>query len=768
MEVTSRRAAAVARASISSTLIGAGVLVASLLASPAAMAQATPPLSTQQTTILQRLTVSATRSTKNVLDVPMTVSVITAADLEKRVVRDIQDLVRYEPGVVVDRQTSVTNPWGQLNSFSIRGMGGNRVQLLVDGSRIQERVTDGSRDFVDPFNMKAVEIVRGPNSVLYGADALGGVVAFRTKDPSDLLEGKDKPWAVEIKSTFDSFDNSWRKQITGAYDFGDLEVIATVGNLTSTQPRLTNADPDGGIWGCTRPAYFRCDQLLPADTSAYNGLVKAVWTPNEDHEIKVTGEFFERHTLVQQIWDSGATTGAPTPTAYITNAYPRDLYMERYRLAIEHDWQVHAPWLDNVHWQVSYSPQGRKTISTAYRTYSNRQQRVYQLRDYSETFLEGDLQLESSFNLGASSHRLTYGFDGDFTKGDYTGTNETYRSDTGATVTTINQGFSFPRVETVRADLFLQDEIKLLNDRLTLTPGVRLATYSIDPTGDKTYPGLPGFRPEAITTTELLKKFGAVYELDDTYSVYASYGEGFKMPTSAQLFQSSSNIFDPGTKIVPNPDLRPESVQSYEAGVRGAFANGWFSVGGFYADYADFIMGLQQVPGAPAGTVTSINVSDVQLWGIEVSGEYEFYDGIFATANLSYQHGTQRLGPAADETAFDGAVPLTAVLGVRYEIPEHGLELEFVGTFGAGPTERSDPDAFKPEGFAVFDAFATWSPNENVKVNFGIQNIFDTRYFPNTLSNYANTADPAVARVNPLELQVAPGRTFKVGTTVSF
>lgn len=248
------RAAAPNSTHLRLALIGGTALASSLLMAGAVQAQAS--LTATQATQLQRLTVTATRNASKVLDVPMTVSVITAEDLDKRVVRDIQDLARYEPGVGVARQTSIANPFGQLTGFTIRGMGGNRVQMLVDGARVQEQVIDGSRDFVDPFNLKAVEIVRGPNSVLWGADALGGVVAFQTKDPSDILRGQDKPWGVEIKSAFDSFDNSWRKQITAAYDFGDVEILGSFGNLTSTEPKAIKADPEGGIWGCPiRPAF---------------------------------------------------------------------------------------------------------------------------------------------------------------------------------------------------------------------------------------------------------------------------------------------------------------------------------------------------------------------------------------------------------------------------------------------------------------------------------------------------------------------------------
>ena len=117
-------------------------------------------LTEAQTTILKRITVTATRAAKNVLDVPASVTVIDKETLEKHVVRDIQDLVRYEPGVQVDRSSSLTQPWAQLGGFTVRGVSGNRVQMQVDGARTIESIIDGGRDVIDPFNMKSVEIVK--------------------------------------------------------------------------------------------------------------------------------------------------------------------------------------------------------------------------------------------------------------------------------------------------------------------------------------------------------------------------------------------------------------------------------------------------------------------------------------------------------------------------------------------------------------------------------------------------------------------------------
>lgn len=712
---------------------------------------------------LDQITIVAARTTGNVLDVPMTVSVIDRATLQRHVVRDIQDMVRYEPGISVTRQTSLTNPFGQLTGFNIRGMGGNRVQILVDGSRVQEQITDGSRDLVDPFTVRSVEIVRGPNSVLQGADALGGVVSFRTLNPTDILDGT-KPWAVELKTAYDSYDDSFRKQATAAAEAGDFKFLASFGHLGASEGDFSNARADGGQWGCPRETIWPCNKAFPADTNAYNGLMKLQWNPTEDHEFKLTGEWFNRKTTIEQKYDSSAALGG-----YTNDSWQRDLDMERYRFALDHKWTVNADWLDELNWRVSYSPQKRNTFSNQFRTYPTREQQNIQVRNYSENFLEADIQANSSFELGGVSHNLTYGFDGDLTKTDYAGENITNNLTTGTSTTVTNQGFNFPKVDTVRADIYVQDEIKLLDDRLTISPGLRLANYSINPTGDDDYSPLPGFEPRKIEETKLIKRISAMYDLNDTYSLYAGYGEGFKMPTSQQLFVSSLSIGSTGfVEVIPNPNLKPEYVRSYEAGIRGKLDRGYFSLTGFYADYKDFIRSLQPVPGA-ADKYTSDNVENVRIWGVEFGGEYEVYDDIFVNAALSYQKGKQRISSGAEETAFDGAVPLTAILGLRYLIPEWNLETEFVGTFAKGVGERSDPNAFKPGGYAVFDAYAKWSPTKNVDLDFGIQNIFDRRYFPNTIAGtITNTVLPSVANANPPEMQIAPGRTFKLGATVRF
>ena len=76
--------------------------------------------------------------------------------------------------------------------INIRGIGGNRVAILVDGVPLSDQFDTGSfsnatRDFIDAGLIQNIEVLHGPASALYGSAAIGGVVAVRTPDPADIV-----------------------------------------------------------------------------------------------------------------------------------------------------------------------------------------------------------------------------------------------------------------------------------------------------------------------------------------------------------------------------------------------------------------------------------------------------------------------------------------------------------------------------------------------------------------------------------------------------
>ena len=137
--------------------------------------------------LFDSVTVSATLNPSVVRDTPGTVAVIDDETIARRLVENVGDLVKFEPGVYVE---TVANRVG-LNGFNIRGIGGNRVMTQVDGVETAEQFDFGPFNVhqfaLDLDTLKSAEIVRSAGSALYGSDALGGVVSFFTKDPADYL-----------------------------------------------------------------------------------------------------------------------------------------------------------------------------------------------------------------------------------------------------------------------------------------------------------------------------------------------------------------------------------------------------------------------------------------------------------------------------------------------------------------------------------------------------------------------------------------------------
>lgn len=716
--------------------------------------------------IIDAITLYADRQPKRLLDVPQTVTVIGSEEIEKRMVRDINDLVRYEPGVTVAKITSGTDPWSNNSGFTIRGVSNNRVQMLVDGTRVIESIVDGNRDFIDMSNLKAVEIIRGPAGVMWGADALGGVVAFTTKDPEDYLRGRN--FGGQLSSYFDSYDNSFYKSAAVAARWGQFAGSLSVAQRSFNEGTLSKARADGGIWGCPRnPQAIRCNELNPLEGDDLDLLAKIVWTPNAEHEVKLTGEFVTKQSTVNQLSDLGPAT---SPAGSFNLGHIRDQDKNHWRGTLLHRYTPNLGWLDNLRWQISHSPYQRELNSNRRYLRLGAQWNLNAFLDYKEEFTEGDLQLNSSFTSLGVLHKLTYGGYYNITKTDYVRRDTTTNLTTGDVTVANAGGFNFADATTKRADAFFQDELNFLNGRIVVAPGVRYATYELDPRPNSFYKSVPGKEPRTIDSQKLLSQFSTTVHWNDQYSTFFRFAEGFKMPTAQQLYTSVPNGGGPGSDLIPNPDLQPESVESYEIGLRGKFSDGFFSVSVFKSDYDNFIQNFVFVPSItiPGNEdITYKNLSKVNLWGVEVSGEYRVNDKWSVNVTASYVDGTQQATAGAPITKYDGTTPITIVTGLRYVDPGTGLDAQLINTWADKTGGRSSPTLYRASSYSVFDGLLSWKPKSvpGLTLNASVLNIFDTRYFRslNGTTTYEIAPITSVRVSNPLELQTAPGRTFKVG-----
>lgn len=733
---------------------------------------------------MDAITVTATRQEQKILNVPQTINVITRQTMDDHNVNNVEEMLRHTPGVHVNRQVSVANSaFGDLGSISMRGVGGNRILTVVDGDRILESAgvqgDVGNRMFVDTQMLKSAEISRGPASTLWGADAMGGMVSYQTIDPDDLLKGRE--FGGKASLGWDGLNYGKSEHGSMAFQFNDTtQALLGYTHRTYEETRLRRArDRNCGREG------FPCDKLPPSHTEVDNVLAKLVYRPNQDHQFKLTGEFFEA--------DTNSHIPFMSATGAALNGYDhRNQDQKRWRFALEHKWDVNANWLDNLKWRISYSEQEREvrrdrnyfTDPTDYMSlygpmmgamigrmmglsypYVKPGDHINTRRDtdYEQNFWQADIQLTSSFDWADTSHKLTYGFQGDLTETKYSVEETDYTAGTFKKGSQLSNRMNplFPNADTTRADLYIQDEIKLFGDRLTVTPGIRRAHYSVDPKGGSGFQDVTGYEARKISENKWLPQIGAIFKFDDTYSTYARYAKGFKMPTAQQLFMS----FEGDTmSLIPNPDLKPETVDTYEIGFRGKYDKGWFSVGAFYSDYDDFIAQRQQSP----TTISYDNLDQMRIYGVEASGEWQFARNWSLNGSVDWQYAKYE-DENGNKTPWN-VPPLTAVVGLKWKMPEYNITSELFGTF-ARAVRRVDKDSegkdnFKPGGYAVFDGYVNWQMTKNLKLTASVTNILNKRYFDYTAGDWSvdNKTNPA----NPLELYTAPGRTFAISLQADF
>lgn len=160
------------------------LLVTGLLALPA-LAQA-------ENAADEKIVVTATQTKHTTLSAPASVSVITRAELEKMSVNNVSDAVKKLPGININPSST----YGR-NEIKIRGMRADYTLLLVNGRRINSQeslATDMGNDFdlssIPMSAIERIEVIRGPMSSLYGADALGGVVNVILRQPGENVAGE--------------------------------------------------------------------------------------------------------------------------------------------------------------------------------------------------------------------------------------------------------------------------------------------------------------------------------------------------------------------------------------------------------------------------------------------------------------------------------------------------------------------------------------------------------------------------------------------------
>lgn len=526
---------------------------------------------------LEEVVVTATKTERKIAEVPASVSVITAKDIQSQQAVKVEDLLRNVEGVDVQSEAS-----GFAGSLILRGVGGSfagkNTQVLVDGMAVEPQALNANGspalEFAGLGDIERIEVVRGPASSLYGPSAMGGVINILTKrwtgEPGGEVElGLGSHNAQSVRAAVGGASEKFDLRVS-ASDFQTDGFIAQPKEYAWNQKDLAGRDWSDRKFGVQMGVYPTAHQEITFGVRNYS--LDAAWVggrPNyrQDREgtlydlgykldLGSVGDLKVKYTSAS-VKDNLTMDGLPL------NGDPTDF--TRY---ITDKRDVGADTLE-VQGNFRLTPGNLLTVGASHSTGE-------QTETVATDILLGS-PVEISWGIGA----------------DYLTRSRTTE-------------------KTSITGLYLQDEIRV-SENLLLNIGGRYDRYKLH--GNTTYEwdnfGTDTTRRDPDSTDNVFTpRVGLRYKLAERTSLYASYGEAYVPATHLLRYRANP--------ACNNPDLKAERSTSTEIGLNQDWAGLSGRLALFQTDYQDKI---EKAYPAGCPSFGYENVSAVQVNGIEAALE---------------------------------------------------------------------------------------------------------------------------------------------------
>ena len=666
---------------------------------------------------LDPIVVVASKRPRALSDVVGQVSVLNADFIERYLVENIDELLRYEPGLNVENSGT---RFGS-NAINIRGIGGNRVAIEVDGIPVRDRFaigsfSDGGRILSETDRIKRLEVLYGPASTLYGSDALGGVMAVTTWDPDDMLaRGDGKSW-YSLRGGYQGADSS----IVGSG-------LAAWGN-----------DRNGILFAATWRDGHELDNQAPADAPRDNQdwnsqdyFVRYTHDTQKNNRLRLTLSDYRRDikTNIESLPGSGRFRN--------TTSLKGDDSDKNRQLSIEY--QFSNSWANGLAraFDVNSSTQ---QLTHEERAASVKPVRLERYFYYDQDFSGLELNIFRDLSLDRSDHHFGAGIE--FQRTDSSELRDGFQQSLiDGSISNVVLGEDlpvrdFPNSRTDELGIFIQDEISLGEGRWELVPAIRYDRYDLDPRPDAIYmEGNPGTETVSISEDNFSPRLGVLYHINDKLGIYAQYANGFRAPP----FEDANIGLDIplfNVRAIPNPDLRSETSQGIELGFRYISNSTNLTLALFDTHYDDFIETKARIGVDPESGVLlfqSRNIDSARIYGLDLRLEQDLAAWRESLENWSLNAAAywSRGKNQENDQPLNSVSPPQMVLGVSWYSSNGQWNANLTGTFTAAQN-RIDETAgarFHTPSWITADLTAAWHINDHFDLRAGIYNLTDETYW---------------------------------------
>lgn len=656
---------------------------------------------------LDPVLITATRNEKPLSEVPYSASVIELDNNKsKAIYRTVPEALKYEPGIMVQKTGH-----GQGSPY-IRGFTGFRTLFLIDGIRLNNSVwRDGPNNYVgtvDAYSISNMEVVRGPSSVLYGSDAIGGTVNMISKGNTNTETGFNLHPSIYYRFADAENSHTGHAEASGNYDdkmgflvglsykdYGDV----VGGDPVGLQPKTGYRDMD---------VNFKGDYALTPDS-------------------KLT--FAHQHVQLDDAWRSHSTQYARSwnGTTDVGTDQQRIIDQQRELTYVKYQGKNFHGLFDNFNATMSFQQQDENEFRIQRAGTANNRNPI-QDQGFKVDTVGLTLQADKATDFGKWTYGLEYYHDSvDSHKFNYNA-NGSFRS--SEVQGPVADGAAYDLF-----DIFIQNEYALL-DSLDMIVGGRYTHAAADAEKIKD-PRTGLLTSYANDWDNLAGSARLMYHIDEQqhWHLFSGVSQGFRAPNLSDLTRFDTALS--GETETSALDLKPEQYISYEAGIKTDYDNWSAQMTYFYTDIADMII---RVPTSTANVITKRNSGNGFVQGIEFGGTYRVHPQWTAFSSASWTEGTVAGYPGSTPVMVNEPVskmmPVMANFGLRWDSVAKNIWVEGMITVAGNQDKLSSSDLRDTQriprggtpGYAVYNIRGGWIVNKHVDLTLALENLSDEDY----------------------------------------
>lgn len=668
----------------------------------------------------------ATKTAKSIDGVAATVEVVTREEIEKMGAESLKEIIEKTPGITMQYGTFPSASSKSKSSISIRGMSANGTLFLLDGRRLAGEVKNPyDLDRMPASMIERIEIVKGPMSSLYGADAVGGVINIITKRPTDEMR-IDMGARYGANQDGDAESMNVYMSVQGREEALGYSLYAS-GTTTDPYTQAETADvylakPVGGVPTRAKPStghpfinpmtlqdYYETDVTYREESEVYTIGGRLDYAFTSDLIAGIDVNYFEEER-------KGVYIGYFHPTGYKTpgagSALPpaqQDKPIPAYNVPVG---SADKNQRLDLSADVRYAPTDELELKARVYSSSYEKRNTTSAKEYLDMGYVSETDSEASGMdadvdiivgevmatwLATEQHLLSGGAE--------------YRDEERKS-SVFAQAAEMSTKDVDYQSLYLQDEWEVSD----------------------AFNAILGARYDAISNAENKATFrvGGIYEFDALAKLRANFAQGYRTPDIRELyiFKQTPNGLQIGADVM-GYDLKPESTNAFEIGLGGRNSDFHYDIVAFYNEIEDMIQQVVRPFGTNPQAYTFENVANANTQGVELSVGYNILDDLYG--GLFWTELRTENEESSEDLEFNPNRTVTA--NIDYQIFP-ALNLSVIGTYigeqyyteiidRGAPTETKVGS--KTDDFTLVDLTFGYDITDAFNIYGGINNIFDEK-----------------------------------------